>query len=317
MTIDLFIVGDDKQPYITWRGANPEAFKSIIGKRNFEKFFMVDNFRSNKQIQNYSNLLFEETSSLYDQQTSIENIILLNCTEQDWIEKIKCFWDADKSSALLRFSNSNAKSAADILCAHDMDFKFIPKAPIEDISNDAGWLYYAIAQYLLVDTYSVFDFIYDIPSGTEEDSKIKSKLERYLQGLKTNVVDENQFKEKVSELATFLGYGAQPKDLSALYETISTDRYIETFKSDNIKHRAMTFHSSKGLQFDQVILFVEDYNLRDEVSFYNHYVATTRAKSKLIFISIKENYGTRLFYQNIAKRLEASGLTLDKLVTIY
>ena len=79
----------------------------------------------------------------------------------------------------------------------------------------------------------------------------------------------------------------------------------------------MTFHSSKGLQFDQVILFVEDYNLRDEVSFYNHYVATTRAKSKLIFISIKENYGTRLFYQNIAKRLEASGLTLDKLVTIY
>lgn len=317
LNIDLFIVGDDKQSLYTWRGANPEAFKSIMGKSNFEKFFMVDNFRSNKQIQNYSNLLFEETASLYDQQASLENIILLNCTEQDWIEKIKSFWDADKSSALLRFSNSNAKSAADILCAHDMDFKFIPKAPIEDISNDAGWLYYAIAQYLLVDTYSVFDFIYDIPSGTEEDSKIKSKLERYLQGLKTNVVDENQFKEKVSELATFLGYGAQPKDLSALYETISTDRYIETFKSDNIKHRAMTFHSSKGLQFDQVILFVEDYNLRDEVSFYNHYVATTRAKSKLIFISIKENYGTRLFYQNIAKRLEASGLTLDKLVTIY
>ena len=78
----------------------------------------------------------------------------------------------------------------------------------------------------------------------------------------------------------------------------------------------MTFHSSKGLQFDQVIIFVEDYNLRDEISFYNHYVATTRAKSKLIFISIKENYGTEMFYQNITKRLEKSGLTLGKLVTI-
>lgn len=316
LNIDLFIVGDDKQSLYTWRGARPEAFKSILTKSNFKSIFMGDNFRSNKQIQNYSNLLFEETSKLYDEQISLENIILLTCTEQDWIEKIKSFWDANKSTALLRFSNANAENTADILCAHDMDFKFIPKAPIEDISNDAGWLYYAIAHFLLVDTYSVFDFIYDIPSGTEEDLKIKSKLERHLQVIKTHVADENQFKEKVSELARFLGYGAQPKDLLALYKTISTDKYIDSFVSDNIKHRTMTFHSSKGLQFDQIILFVEDYNLRDEVSFYNHYVATTRAKSKLIFISIDEKYGTKQFYQNIAKRLEPSGLALEKLVTI-
>lgn len=316
LNIDLFIVGDDKQSLYTWRGARPEAFKGILTKSNFKSIFMGDNFRSNKQIQNYSNLLFEETSRLYDEQTSLDNIVLLSCTEQDWIQKIKSFWDVDKTSALLRFSNANAENAANVLCDYGMDFKFIPKAPIEDISNDTGWLYYAIAQYLLVDTYSVFDFIYDIPSGTEEDSKIKSKLERYLQVIRANVADENQFNEKVSDLARFLGYGTQLKDLSALYDTISTDKYINSFISDNIKHRAMTFHSSKGLQFDQVILFVEDYNLRDEVSFYNHYVATTRAKSKLIFISIKENYGTRLFYQNIAKRLGQSGLTLEKLVTI-
>ena len=316
LNIDLFIVGDDKQSLYIWRGANPEAFRNIMTKTNFKSIFMGDNFRSNKQIQNYSNLLFEETLELYEEQTSLENIVLLNCTEQDWIQKIKSFWDPDKSSALLRFSNVNAENGANILCDHDMDFKYIPKSPIEDISNDAGWLYYSIAQFLFVDTYSIFDFIYDIPSGTEEDSKIKSKLEKYLQKIKTNVTDENQFKEKVSELAIFLGYEAQSKDLSALYETVSTDRYIEAFKSDDIKHRAMTFHSSKGLQFDQVIIFVEDYNLRDEISFYNHYVATTRAKSKLILISIKENYGTNMFYQNITTRFQKSGLTLERLVTI-
>lgn len=315
LNIDLFIVGDDKQSLYIWRGARPEAFRSILNKTTFKSIFMGENFRSNKQIQNYSNLLFRETSGLYDEQTSLENIVLLNCTEQDWAQKVKSFWNEEKSSAILRFSNADAKNAADILESHGMDFKFIPRAPIEDISNDAGWLYYAIAQYLLVETYSVYDFIYDIPSGTEEDSKIKSKLDSYLRSIKDNVSIENQFKKKVSELAEFLGYDAQSKDLSALYVTIASDSYIDTFVSDNIKHRAMTFHSSKGLQFDQVILFVEDYYLRDEVSFYNHYVATTRAKSKLIFISIEDKYGTKQFYQNITKRLKQSGLSLDELVT--
>lgn len=314
LNIDLFIVGDDKQSLYTWRGANPEAFKIILNKSNFKSFFMSDNFRSTKQIQNYSNLLFEETSELYDEQTSLDNIILLNCTGKNWISKVKDVWNPDKSSALLRFSNENAEKAALLLCNYDMDFKYIPKAPIEEISNNTGWLYRAIAQFLLVDRYSVFDFIYDIPSGIEVDSNIKNNLERYLQSIRANVANENQLKEKVSELAIFLGYETQPTDLLALYETISTDRYIDSFLSDNIKHRAMTFHSSKGLQFDQVILFVEDYNLRDEVGFYNHYVATTRAKSKLIFVSITENNGSQQFYQNINKRLEKNNLTIKQLM---
>ncbi|WP_349626061.1 ATP-dependent helicase [Leuconostoc citreum] len=316
LNIDLFIVGDDKQSLYTWRGAKPEAFKSILTNENFKSFFMGDNFRSNKQIQNYSNLLFEETSKLYDEQANLENIILLTCTKEDWFKKIENFWDENKSSALLRFTNLEAEQAAEVLCSHDMDFRFIPKPPIEDISNEARWIYNAIAHFLIVDNYSVFDFIYDIPSGTENDSKLKSKLQKHLHTIEANVANNIQFNENVSKLFKSLGYEAQPEDLLALYETISTKKYVDAFASDDVKHRTMTFHSSKGLQFDQVILFVEDYNLRDEVSFYNHYVATTRAKSKLIFISIKSSYETERFYQNITKRLEKSELSLEKLVTI-
>ncbi len=42
--IDTFVVGDEKQSIYIWRGAYPEAFKSIWNKPNFHKVFMGDNF---------------------------------------------------------------------------------------------------------------------------------------------------------------------------------------------------------------------------------------------------------------------------------
>lgn len=47
----------------------------------------------------------------------------------------------------------------------------------------------------------------------------------------------------------------------------------------------MTLHSSKGLEYDQVIIFASDYNLENKEDINNHYVAVTRAKSKLIIIN--------------------------------
>ena len=48
----------------------------------------------------------------------------------------------------------------------------------------------------------------------------------------------------------------------------------------------MTFHSSKGLEYEQVIIFGEDYS-EIESKIYNHYVAVTRAKEKLIIVVAK------------------------------
>ena len=58
---------------------------------------------------------------------------------------------------------------------------------------------------------------------------------------------------------------------------------------NDIKYLSMTFHSSKGLEFDQVILFADDYDLSKEDSIYNHYVAATRAKERLIIVCLGGN----------------------------
>ncbi|HEY0222517.1 MAG TPA: ATP-dependent helicase [Lactovum miscens] len=314
--IDLFIVGDDKQSLYIWRGAKPEAFRSILEKSNFKNIFMMENFRSNKQIQNYSNLLFDKTANLYQPQFDKNSIILLKCTHSDWVGRVKNFWDSSKSTGLLRGKNVDAENGSNLLVENDMDFKFIPKAPIENISNDTAWLYYSIAEFIILDNYSVFDFMYDIPSGLEENSKTKRKLEVYLDDIKSKVSDENSFKMKVSDVATLLGYSTQEEDLDCLFKTVSDKKYIDIFETDKYLHKAMTCHSSKGLQFDQVILFAEDFSLKKQDDFYLHYVAVTRAKSKIIIIDTG-TYWAKQFNTNICKKLTSNKVPLEDLLITY
>ena len=98
---DTFIVGDEKQSIYTWRGAYPQAFKSICDKPNFH---------SCQQIQNYSNLLFEETRALYSPTESLDNIIWITPNSQAWCSEALRYIDPQKRTALLRFKNADAES---------------------------------------------------------------------------------------------------------------------------------------------------------------------------------------------------------------
>lgn len=159
LCLDTFVVGDEKQSIYIWRGAYPEAFKSIWDKTNFEKRFMGDNFRSCQQIQNYSNLLCEETRRLYNPTESLENIVWLTPTTVDWASEVVSQMDMNKKSALLRFSNDNARVGAEALTIVGAEFIYIPQIPIADITTDSAWLYLAIAKYIIIEKYSAYDVI--------------------------------------------------------------------------------------------------------------------------------------------------------------
>lgn len=85
-------------------------------------------------------------------------------------------------------------------------------------------------------------------------------------------------------MADYLGYETKDIHLKKLYKTIIDENNHYYFLQDSIQNISMTFHSSKGLEFDQVVLFAEDYGLDSEDSIYNHYVAATRAKEKIIIV---------------------------------
>ncbi len=315
--IETFVVGDEKQSIYIWRGAYPDAFRGIWEKDNFKKIFMIDNFRSCQQIQNYSNLLCEETRNLYVQTETVDNIIWLSPTNATWPAEIIKHIDTSQKSALLRFRNNNAKSGAAKLISQGMDCVYIPKIPIADITTESAWLYSAIAKYIILEKYSVYDFISEIPVEGDVSKKTVSTIKVYIKNIEVGLIEDiDVFETQVNIFANYLGYSLRRDHVERLFQTISDSSFHVAFEPEKFNHIAITFHSSKGLEFDQVIIFAEDYRLSDMENIYNHYVSVTRAKTKLIIVKLNNN-NANMFQKNIEAILSERNSELSNLVTFY
>lgn len=315
LQIETFIVGDDKQSIYIWRGAYPEAFKSVMSNPNFICLHMRENHRSCQQIQNYSNLLFEETCEQYIPTEDLSNIVCICHTEANWAKKVVGEIDPNKTSALLRFKHNDVNLGASELTSNGLEYVYIPQPPISDITTNSSWLYLSIAKYIILERYSVYDVISDIPVEGNESRKTVSCVKRSLEKIEDSKHDLPKFHEYVTTLAEYLGYKTRTEHIQKLHDTISDPCFYPAFDKESYQHIAITFHSSKGLEFDQVIIFAEDYSLGDITSLYNHYVAVTRAKTKLIIV-YKDSMKAKQYANNLKKILSESNLTARDVMTV-
>lgn len=318
LNIDTFVVGDEKQSIYMWRGAYPKAFMSIWEREDFSKRFMRDNFRSCQQIQNYSNLLCDETRNLYKPVDNLYSVIVIHTTLSNWVASVTQYLDTNKKCALLRYSKANAEAGAKTLSDGGMEFTYIPQTPVSEITTDAAWLYNAIAKYFILPKYSAYDFRDEIPNEVIGNKRILSIIKKSLSILDDCIKkeDTNAFVKQVKLIADYLGYSTKKEHCQKVYETICDTKFHPAFNIDELKRIAITFHSSKGLEFEQVVLFVSDYRLLSEEDVYNHYVAATRAKTKLILVYVNGDVATRQFAKNIANILWKSGLKINDIATI-
>lgn len=316
LKIETFIVGDDKQSIYIWRGAHPEAFKSIFTKNNFTKKVLYENFRSCKQIQNYTNLLFTQTSCYYDPLESNERINLIIATEEDWFTKVSKIIKEELPFALLRFTNDNAEKGANQLRQIGLDCTFVPKLPISDISTETAWIYTSIAKYLILEKYSVYDFISDIPVEGTNNTKVVNNLKNHLRVVEKSKNSYEYFVSSVISFAEYLGYETKIDHIKKLHDTVTDYRYHNALKDLQNSNVAFTFHSSKGLEFDQVIVFSSDYRLNNQESLYNHYVACSRAISKLIIVHFSGNCYSNAFIKNLHKIMNDRGVNINSLIRV-
>lgn len=75
----------------------------------------------------------------------------------------------------------------------------------------------------------------------------------------------------------------------------------------------MTIHAAKGLEYEQIILFADDFDFTSPENRELHYVASTRAKSKLIIIAYND-WNSYKFWTYLKSRAEIEGVELDKII---
>lgn len=239
-------------------------------------------------------------------------------TQKNWVSSILSYIDDNKKCALLRYSNANAELCAEELTNAGLDFTYIPQTPIADITTESAWIYNAVAKYFILPTYSAYDFRNEIPNEIIGNKRIINYINQVLANLDECIKenDPDKFTKQIEIMAEYFGYETKPEHCQRLYTTISDTKYHPAFSVDRLQRIAITFHSSKGLEFDQVILFVSDYRLSTEQEVYNHYVAATRAKSKLIMVYIHGDRYAAQFARNINKIMAESSLKIIDVATV-
>ena len=150
------------------------------------------------------------------------------------------------------------------------------------------------------------------------EKKTVNAVKKRLDKVKEKANGPEQFAVAFTSLLTFFNY-PNPDDshLKKLLRTISDHQYIVSLSEELPIHSTMTLFKSKGLEFDQVVIFFEDYahSGRIEVSHLNnHYVASTRAKNRLIIVSTQHS-DAGAFIKKLNNELMAN-INLNDLLTI-
>ncbi|WP_285765897.1 ATP-dependent helicase [Peribacillus sp. SI8-4] len=296
LDIPLFVVGDSKQSIYGWRGAYSDGFTGLSTLQTFKNFELWHNFRSNQVIQNYSNIFMKSVRKHFQPTEFNDEVIVYKYNiDTEAISYINEWIDVKKNCAFLNFSNDSSESWSEQLKKVGMPFVFIPGSPLDysNIESEHIWIARAIAQYSMQHRYSEYDFIDEIPMP--EAYRI-SDIKKMLIKIKDSQYDRYLYEENCIKLYDYLGYSEDldkiKKEIGKLYEVVNDEKYIPTYNQDRYKLTSGTIHSSKGLEFEQVIINAQDYDMTKDGMNFLHYVAISRPEERLLIIA-KEGFMDR------------------------
>lgn len=311
LNIDLFLVGDNKQSIYIWRGAVPGLFNSLLENSGFKSYYLHENYRCTKQIQNLSFVINSQTAQYYEKCEDVGAIVLLNYNNIDKIEAINNIYDKTLKTALLSRKKVDALRYSEALNKLGNKFIYIPQLPIDDLTSRDSWLYFATADYFF--TKNIYNFFEYVPvegsdkKELDEDDKntVKLKLDDFF-----NLITNEEFAfHKLKEVADLYNVPCLIEHTRLLIKTILEPSNKIAFFNMGRSNQAMTLHSSKGKEFEQVIMFAEDFDNIEQLGENLNllYVAITRAKKKLIILT--QGFDTNLigFFSQKFKELKIQG----------
>ena len=267
--VKVLMVGDPNQTLYQFRGATPDQFIRYCADDRFESFKLSRNFRCHYIINDLANgYKFIDYNIIDDNGFGyyvIEEVEINNIVSEHISESIVFL---RKTNASLSDCGNKFSILKDL--AFDADVSEIVKITVTSILK----IKFQSNYYL----YNLFeDLKIDVNSYTNKtQDEIRLQIESFLVSQEKVNLEDFLFKLSLSELID---------DVYNTYQQLVDDPITKNFFSNVNKHVTMTIHSSKGLEFDNVIIDKNDFFYRQKIEENNFYVAFTRAKKRIFVIN--------------------------------
>ncbi len=310
LRIPFFIVGDLKQSIYEWRGGYPDGFRNLLQTPQYTGFKLLHNFRSNQQIQNYASIFIDDIRGNYHK--SFLNGEVQGCIysgDSELVQYIDKWLTDKKKCAFLVYSNREAKEWADKLVG--LQFVQIPRAPIDEpeLDNEQVWVARCVANYFYKKRYSEYSFYDEIPNPDAYDIIFIKNTLRTLKAeyYKNGWTDfTTRCVEKLYRyILEFYDEDKMKYEIQKLRETIEDTQYEKSFNIELYERIVTTIHSSKGLQYSQVIINSENFIYNNKLSKLQlHYVAITRPEERLLVLFKQNRKNAEVYYRAINEKVK-------------
>ncbi|MEP6648100.1 MAG: ATP-dependent helicase, partial [Saprospiraceae bacterium] len=270
----VILVGDDDQNIFEFRGSSSEYLKKFVHQTKAEKFELIENYRSGKNVVSFSN---RYASCIPDRMKTYEitsvvaeegNVSIIRYSSDHLIVPLVehvCSMPLRGTTCILSRTNEESGLVVGLLKKRNM--------PVQLIQSNEG--------FLLSDVFEIRSFMdliridehTTIPSEVWEKAKreFKNRFQKYLwtPRVMTLLDDFEKTNPKSKYSSDFQSFISESKLEDFIHET-----------SDMIY--VSTFHKAKGREFDNVFILLQK-GLDSSADFKRSlYVAMTRAKSNLI-----------------------------------
>ena len=288
----VVVVGDDDQNIYTFRKADSKFFKQFLQKNSSKKYELIENFRSQKNLVEFTNQFVEKIENRFKSKSILpvqkENgkVKIFHYKSKNLIEPLVSniiSSELSGTTGVLTYENEHASLIANLLFQNDFAVKLI-QSPKKHFN--------------LINLIEIRTFI--------DNLKI-DEINKKISIDKWNTANR-EFIQKHKNSSNFELCKTIIKDFQKIYpkekyksdfEEFISESKLENFTLVNKETIFVsTIHKAKGKEFDNVFLMLDGFDISSDENKRILYVAMTRAKQNLIIHS-NENYFDNIIVDNM------------------
>jgi ATP-dependent DNA helicase RecQ len=311
----IIAVGDDDQSIFEFRGSSSEYFRKFATEfPNTKEFYLTNNYRSAAKIVRGN----EEILSYLDYRVKSgkrQTAINLDRGELDFYEEHDVSRGAFAAAQILLDKKKDVKESACILSPKNAE-SFLAAAKLEELGEDCRIIKGLDKEKCSVESIREIIGFKQIVETDQEIVKRPWTIEQFKQMAE-------RYKEQHREESSFKFLDSVVSDFVDCEDEVTLGGFVQylndiSYADLNDKKQQInvgTMHSSKGLEWDHVVLNLGNWKPETQEQLRLLYVAATRAKKTLTVLGVETNL-PKSWIKNFAKKGRLRECSIPKKIHI-